>query len=75
MRARMEASTQGKGAKSDIFNRGGTWEELKATALEETGLPPPKAPWEVPLRGPMIQLPHLKNWKDQNELSSKSTGS
>lgn len=34
-------------AKPEIFNRGGTWEELRANALVETGLPAPKLPWEV----------------------------
>ena len=54
-------------AKPEIFNRGGTWEELKANCLKETGLPPPKAPWEVPLRGPMTQLPHFKKWKSDHD--------
>lgn len=47
---------------TEIFNRGGTWEELKAKALEETGLPPPRDVWTVPLRGPMTGLPHIKAW-------------
>ena len=51
----------------DVFNRGGTWEELKARCLEETGLPPPKAPWEVPLRGPMTKLPYFRKWKSDHE--------
>ena len=46
----------------ELINRGGTWEELKAKALEETGLPPPKDIWTVPLRGPMTGLPHIKAW-------------
>ncbi|KAF8207605.1 5-oxoprolinase [Mycena galopus ATCC 62051] len=49
-------------AKPEIFNRGGTWEELRANALAETGLPAPKLPWEVPLRGPMTGLPHIREW-------------
>ncbi|KAL8950591.1 MAG: hypothetical protein Q9222_003371 [Ikaeria aurantiellina] len=56
-----------EGARGDqekgIFNRGGSWEELKAKALVETGLPPPKAPWEVELRGPMTRLPYFEKWK------------
>ncbi|KAF7375020.1 putative hydantoin utilization protein [Mycena sanguinolenta] len=46
----------------EVFNRGGTWEELRANCLEETGLPAPKLPWEVPLRGPMTGLPHIREW-------------
>jgi 5-oxoprolinase (ATP-hydrolysing) len=49
-------------AKPEVFNRGGTWEELRANALAETGLPAPKLPWEVPLRGPMTGLPHIRAW-------------
>ena len=33
-----------KRAPLELFNRGGTIEELKARALEETHLPPPKSP-------------------------------
>ncbi|KAJ7650399.1 5-oxoprolinase [Roridomyces roridus] len=50
----------------EIFNRGGTWDELRAKALEETGLPAPKLPWEVPLRGPMTALPYFKEWKKRH---------
>ncbi|KAJ6494693.1 5-oxoprolinase [Mycena vitilis] len=55
------ASTRPVG-KPEIFNRGGTLEELRANALLETGLPAPKLPWEVPLRGPMTGLPHIRAW-------------
>lgn len=57
---------------SQIFNRGGTWEDLKARSLEETGLPPPKAPWEVPLRGPMTQLPAFRAWKSDHDRRTRS---
>ncbi|KAJ7178558.1 5-oxoprolinase [Mycena crocata] len=56
------ASARPINTKPEIFNRGGTMEELRATALAETGLPPPKQPWEVPLRGPMTGLPHIREW-------------
>ncbi|KAF7327797.1 putative hydantoin utilization protein [Mycena kentingensis (nom. inval.)] len=49
-------------AKPEVFNRGGTMEELRARALEETGLPAPRLPTEVPLRGPMTGLPHIREW-------------
>ncbi|KAJ7127119.1 Hydantoinase/oxoprolinase-domain-containing protein [Mycena epipterygia] len=48
--------------KPEIFNRGGTLEELRAKALAETGLPAPRLPSEVPLRGPMTGLPHIREW-------------
>ena len=56
----------------EIVNQGGDWEELKAKCLEETGLPPPKAPCDVELRGPMTQLPHYRAWRtaQQRETSS-----
>ena len=57
-------------SKDEIFNRGGSWDELKATCLEETGLPPPKSPWEVALRGPMAQLPYFKDWKEEHARKS-----
>lgn len=47
-------------ATTEIFNRGGTWEELKAKALEETGLPPPRDARTVPLRSPMTELPNTE---------------
>ncbi|CAK5268563.1 unnamed protein product [Mycena citricolor] len=46
----------------EIFNRGGTWDELRASALAETGLPPPKPPSQVPMRGPHTGLPHIQEW-------------
>ena len=55
-----------EGVKQELCNRGGTWEELKAKALEETGLPAPKWPWEVPLRGPMTGLPHIREWMERH---------
>lgn len=52
--------------KPEIFNRGGTVEELKARALEETGLVAPRYPWEVLLRGPMTGLPHIRAWMEEH---------
>lgn len=49
--------------KREIFNRGGSWEELKAHCLEETGLPPPKDPKDMNFRGPLTQLPWFREWK------------
>ena len=66
LRDELKAS-KGEIGDREVFNRGGSWDELKAKCLEETGLSPPKAPWEVPLRGPMIQLPGFKKWKREHE--------
>ena len=66
LRKKMQA-VRGSETSPDVFNRGGTWEELKARCLEETGLPPPKAPWEVALRGPMTKLPYFRKWKSDHE--------
>ncbi|KAL8711414.1 MAG: hypothetical protein Q9225_007115 [Loekoesia sp. 1 TL-2023] len=60
-------NAQGMESKSEVFNRGGSWKELKARSLEETGLPPPKAPWEITLRGPMTQLHHFKKWQREHQ--------
>ena len=55
-----------------IFNRGGSWEQLKAKCLKETGLPPPKAPHEVRLRGPMTRLPYYKKWQETQKKGDHS---
>lgn len=60
----VQTHARSAGPSQEIFNRGGSWEELKATCLEETGLPPPRAPWEVALRGPMTMLPYFQTWKE-----------
>ncbi|KAL8791602.1 MAG: hypothetical protein Q9195_005807 [Heterodermia aff. obscurata] len=67
LREEMKAG-QIPGGEREVFNHGGTWAELKAHCLEETGLPPPKAPWEVALRGPMTQLPYFETWKKGHRL-------
>ncbi|KAL8904227.1 MAG: hypothetical protein Q9207_003415, partial [Kuettlingeria erythrocarpa] len=63
LRRDLKAARDGKSEKMETFNRGGGWEELKARALEETGLLPPKAPWEVELRGPMTRGEHYRAWR------------
>ena len=63
LREEMKAAPHREDVKSQVFNRGGSWAELKAKCLEETGVPAPKAPWEVRLRGPMTQLEWFKEWK------------
>ncbi|KAI4175661.1 MAG: hypothetical protein LQ343_001532 [Gyalolechia ehrenbergii] len=65
LRERMQEAHKIEETEAKIFNRGGSWEELKAKSLEETGLPAPKAPWEVTLRGPMTQLPYFQKWQEQ----------
>ena len=49
-----------------VFNREGSWEELRANCLKETGLPAPTPPWEVTLRSPMTQLPWFRDWKEKH---------
>ncbi|KAI9735145.1 MAG: hypothetical protein M1834_001733 [Cirrosporium novae-zelandiae] len=63
---RGEMSVVKTNVKPEIFNRGGTWEEWKAKALVETGLPAPKAPWEVKMRGPHTGLPHIRKWMEKH---------
>lgn len=63
---RKEMSEARPSRKPEVFNRGGTVEELKVRALEETGLEAPKFPWEVPLRGPMTGLPHIRKWMEEH---------
>ena len=69
MRAARADGGKGKG-EGEMFNRGGTWEELKARCLEETGLPPPKSPREIEFRGPMTGLPYFKEWQKSQGLQS-----
>ena len=62
-------SSRGRG-KGEIFNRGGSWEELRANCLEETGLPAPKPPWSVNMKGPMTQLPWFMEWREKSDRST-----
>lgn len=64
------ASGDGGKGEEEVFNRGGTWEELKARCLEETGLPPPRSPREIKFRGPMTGLPYFKEWQKSQGLQS-----
>lgn len=57
--------------KKDVFNRGGTLEELASKALEETGLPAPKHPGSVKLRGPMTGLKHIQEWVVEHRQGGK----
>ena len=58
-------------AKEEVFNRGGSWEGLRANWLKETGLPAPVPPWEVNLRGPMTQLQWFKEWKAKHNSEAE----
>nr|GAT60850.1 5-oxoprolinase [Mycena chlorophos] len=53
--------------KPEVFNRGGSIGELRAKVFEETGLHPPRLPSEVPLRGPMTGLPHIRAWMQAHD--------
>jgi len=61
---------KGDAGEGEVFNRGGTWEELKARCLQETGLPPPKSPRELQFRGPMTGLPYFKEWQKSQGLQT-----
>lgn len=66
LRERMRIMPSREKSNDQVFNRGGSWEELRANCLKETGLPAPVPPWEVTLRGPMTQLPWFKEWKEKH---------
>ena len=56
------------GWESQVFDRGGTMEEIRAKALEETGLPAPKYPWETLPRGPMSGQKYVREWFEKHRL-------
>ncbi|KAF7312236.1 putative hydantoin utilization protein [Mycena indigotica] len=60
LRSQMAGTRQSN--RLDVFNRGGTVAELCSKAFEETGLHRPRPVGEVPLRGPMTGLPHIRAW-------------
>ena len=74
LRKTLAAEKQNQKSKTadPIFNRGGTWEELKANCKAETGLEPPKWPWEVPMRGPHTGLPYVREWMEKHGMLSKA---
>lgn len=45
-----------------VYDRGGSIEELSQTALQETGLEPPRPQWEEELYGPHVGLEYVRNW-------------
>lgn len=55
----------------EVFDRGGSWKELRARCQEETGLPAPVPPAEVDLRGPVTQLQWFKEWKEKHRLEAE----
>lgn len=67
LREKMRTMASREKSNDKVFNRGGSWEELRANCMKETGLPAPIAPWEVNLRGPMTQLPWFKEWKAKHD--------
>lgn len=66
LRAEMKANKK-EPVKGEVFNRGGTAEELAERALEETGLPAPKHPGSVPMRGPHIREPYVRDWIEKHK--------
>ena len=68
MKKRHKEENPPKDRLDEIFNRGGSWEELKKNCKEETGLEPPKWPWEVPMRGPHTRLDYVKDWMEKHGM-------
>ncbi|KAI4088076.1 MAG: hypothetical protein LQ344_006338 [Seirophora lacunosa] len=66
----MEREREGLG---EVVNRGGSWEELKDSALKETGLQAPRAPREVRWRGPVTRTPWFEGWRggDGDEVKAE----
>lgn len=62
---RLKMKPQQELLSKQIFNRGGSMEELRKCCLEETGLPPPKLPSGRVLRGPITRIPYV------NELHAR----
>ncbi|KAH8675959.1 hydantoin utilization protein-like protein A [Xylariales sp. PMI_506] len=66
LRAEMSAAKKVDGlppsSRSSIYNRGGTLDELRARALEETGLPAPVAQWVKNPSGPHTNVPYVREW-------------
>lgn len=48
--------------KLELFDRGGTLAELRASCLEETGLSPPIPQWDKDPYGPHVAVPYVKDW-------------
>ena len=59
------------GWEKQIFDRGGTMEEIRAKSLEETGLPPPRHPWETRPRGPMSGQPYVREWYEKQKAQKE----
>ena len=51
-----------------VFDRGGTMEDIRARALEETGLKAPMYPWETLPRGPMSGQRYVQNWFEKHRV-------
>ena len=71
LRNEMRDQSSREKEREEVFNRGGSWEELRANCLEETGLAAPIPPWEINLRGRMTQLPWFQEWKKTHTHHAK----
>jgi 5-oxoprolinase (ATP-hydrolysing) len=61
LRENIRAATANSEQRS-IYDRGGSLDMLRATCLEETGLPPPTPQWQLDPYGPHAGLPYVKEW-------------
>ncbi|KAL2006591.1 hypothetical protein VTN00DRAFT_9259 [Thermoascus crustaceus] len=61
LRAEIKAARP-KDKENQLFDRGGTLAEPRASCLEETGQPPPIPQWEKDPYSPHVALPYVKEW-------------
>ncbi|KAJ3343233.1 hypothetical protein HDU93_009217 [Gonapodya sp. JEL0774] len=64
---RAELAPKMKRPDGEVFNRGGTIQELAARALEETGVPAPTHPGLTRMRGPHTNLPYVQEWIEKHK--------
>lgn len=58
----LRASMRAQSDEVSKCDRGGDLEVLRASCLEETGLPAPTPQWEVELYGPHAGLDYVRGW-------------
>ncbi|KIV96567.1 hypothetical protein PV10_00415 [Exophiala mesophila] len=62
LRAELAASRKSADSASQLYNRGGTLEELEASFVAETGFPALRPQWEQNPYGPHVKLPYVQEW-------------
>jgi len=51
----------------ELFNRGGSLEQIKESCLQETGLPPPTPPSFRTLNGRVSQMKHIRELHERRK--------